>query len=57
MIAGILWIVVTMVGDNLLEPFNKAIGNKNWLVVVLIGIIMLPFFLLNFIVTPFLEHE
>jgi len=56
-IAGLIWITLTMVGNILIKPFDKAIENKNYILVALIYAVMIPFIVLNAIVTPFLEHE
>lgn len=57
MVMGILWIIQTTVGEVLLPRIIRARENKNWVLVLVIGIIMIPMVILNNITTPWIENN
>lgn len=57
MVMGLLWIVQTTVGEVLLPRITRAREKRNWVLVAVIGIIMIPMVILNSITTPWIENN
>lgn len=49
--------IQTVVGDFLYPRFNRAYEKRNWVLVAIIGVIMIPFIVLNTLTTPWLERN
>lgn len=56
-ILGMLWMIQTVVGDTLYPIFNKAYKKRQWAIVAIVGLTMIPFVIINTITTPWLERN